>query len=135
MLVNVRSDARFQHYLDVTEQALYVEMAGVLTAAIRLQVNRNSVQAGDYLTKRGGPLPRPGRAPATSAYATATRRADGTLRSAVHRGRQCHDVSGRRQRPAGGGHRRPTLSREKAHARLNTQGYTSYADEVCSALA
>jgi hypothetical protein len=56
MLLNVTDDRHFQRYLDKVERALYVEMAGVLSTGIRLQVNRNSIQAADYLIKRGGKL-------------------------------------------------------------------------------
>ena len=56
MLVDVSDDEQFQRYLDVTEQALYVEMAAAMQATIRLQVTRNSIQSTTYLTKRGGDL-------------------------------------------------------------------------------
>jgi|SRR5262245_39371765 len=56
MLVNTDSDAQFQRYLDRVERALYPEMAGVLATGIRLQVNRNAVQATDYIDARGGAL-------------------------------------------------------------------------------
>jgi len=56
MLVNVETDAHFQAYLDRVERALYPEMAGVLATGIRLQVNRNGVQATDYIDARGGAL-------------------------------------------------------------------------------
>jgi len=56
MLVNTDSDAQFQRYLDRVERALYPELAGVLSTGIRLQVNRNAVQAEDYINERGGAL-------------------------------------------------------------------------------
>jgi uncharacterized protein with gpF-like domain len=56
MLLNVSDDDHFQAYLDREEQRLYVPMAGILTAGVRLQVNRTSVAAEVYIVERGGPL-------------------------------------------------------------------------------
>jgi uncharacterized protein with gpF-like domain len=56
VLLNVSDDDHFQAYLDREEQRLYVPMAGILTAGVRLQVNRNAVAAEVYIVERGGPL-------------------------------------------------------------------------------
>jgi len=56
MLVDTTNDREFQKYLDRMEQRLYAEMLPILTAGIRLQVNRNSIVAEDYVIRRGGPV-------------------------------------------------------------------------------
>jgi hypothetical protein len=39
MLINVRTDDRFQRYLDQTEQRLHHELMPLLTAGVRLTLN------------------------------------------------------------------------------------------------
>jgi len=56
MLVNVETDRTFQSYLDRMEQRLYAEMQPILTAGIRLQVNRSSIAGENYVISRGGPV-------------------------------------------------------------------------------
>jgi Phage Mu protein F like protein len=56
MLINVRSDAKFQKYLDQEEQRLHVKMFPVLVAGIRIQVNTNALRAQMYVEERGQPI-------------------------------------------------------------------------------
>lgn len=56
MLVNTRSDAAFQRYLDQEEQRLHTKLYPVLVAGIRLQVNTNGVKAQTYVEERGQPI-------------------------------------------------------------------------------
>jgi len=56
MLVDAETDDEFQAYLDQMEQRLYLDMVPVLTAGVRLQVKRGSIQAEDYVNARGAPI-------------------------------------------------------------------------------
>lgn len=53
MLVNVRSDASFQRFLDRREQELHVAMVPVIAQGIRLTIRRGSHNAQEQVVKRG----------------------------------------------------------------------------------
>lgn len=50
------ADREFQRYLTSRETPLFRQLGPPITAAIRLQVTRSSIQAQDYLVARGGPI-------------------------------------------------------------------------------
>ena len=53
MLVNTRSDSRFQRYLDQQELKLFRAIMPVIVAGTKLHATRNHIRAQDYMNKRG----------------------------------------------------------------------------------